>query len=430
MGYSQLGTVDGSAAKAAIMELFAWLPPGSFPLIADSVFSFASHQIKVGTENGMSCGLLVDILAREDDLLDIRSSIRAQLLSQTGGNQVVNDSLLILTSEYIDHAQREAVLHFLPKPIVTGSESLTQIQDFLTLNEVSDGPPTPLHEVGTWREPPVPSKSAEERLMNAAVHVFAATFALQGGHQQITAINMLEGLVQNEGGGKNEDVTSTNVTATLLSCLKSLPSNEGLDGGITGTGPPWVSRCVRLFFQLLQSSRSLVRRGAAEGLGLLASLGIKEVYNQSLQATGNENAIFKNAGCLLTFGCIHRAASGASYFQSSSSQDSDNVSNNMSSIPSMTMLTRLLPYTATHTSDEDSFLIRTHAIQSFCLILSHSRDIYDRSKCPEEHLQVLSKAVEIVENNIFGAWKSNTSEVDNKSFEVSFFFKVGRTLIK
>ena len=85
----------------------------------------------------------------------------------------------------------------------------------------------------------------------------------------------------------------------------------------------------------------------------------------------------------------------------------------------MTMLTRLLPYTAIHITDEDSFLTRTYAIRSFCMILSYSKLIDDKQKNIEERRQILSKAIEVVENNFFGAWKSNATEIDVRSQEVS-----------
>ena len=455
MGYSQLET-DGNSptisglesAKAAIMESFSWLPPGSFPLVADSVFSFASHQIKVGTENKMSCGLLAYLVNREDDIIDVRCPTRTSSLRQTGGNITIDDSLMTSTSEYINHSQREAVLHFIEirnNIIERNRNSVTPIGDLIAKNEDSDEPPTPLHEVGTWKEPPSTSKSTKARLMNAAIHVFAATFGLQGSHQQTTAIDMMEELVLSGGSDKSGLVTSTNIVATLLSCLRALPTHEGPGGGTMGTGPPWMTRSARLFLNQLQNPHSLVRRGAAEGLGLLVSVGVKcEVHTlqssvmhsleDMIQTSGGENtlqqkntfdlSLQKKAGYLLSFGCIQRATSKLfsrnTRNRSLSSCSHDDTVSNISelSIPTMTMLTRLLPYTAIHTTDEDSFLTRTYALRSFCMILSYSKLIADKEKNLEERRQILSKAIEVVENNLFGAWKSNATEIDVRSQEV------------
>jgi hypothetical protein len=56
-------------------------------------------------------------------------------------------------------------------------------------------PPTPLHEVGTWREPIDPSSSAKVRTLDAAIQAFSATFGLKDGQQQQGAMDLLERLV-------------------------------------------------------------------------------------------------------------------------------------------------------------------------------------------------------------------------------------------
>lgn len=454
MGYSQLESDDSNlfvssridSAKAAIMEAFSWLPPGSFPLVADSVFSFASHQIKIGTENRMPCGLLVSLVSREDDLLDIRSLSRANSSRHTGGSITIEDSFIPLTSEYINHSQREAVLHFMEVSnhrLKVNSNSSTAIRDLLVRNESAKALPTPLHGVGTWIEPPPPSKSSTERLMNAAIHVFAATFGLQGSHQQTTAVTLMEDLVLSGRGGKLELVTAVNIVSTLLSCLRALPSNEGSDSGVVGTGPPWMSKMARLFFKLLTNPQPLVRRAAAEGLGILAPVGIKEdthtlqssilhSLEEMMQGSGNENALqqknlYKIAGCLLTFGCIQRASSSMlsedarNHSRSASLKHNDTSNAVGSQTPTMIMLTRLLPYTATHNADDESFLARTCAIRSFNMLLSNSKLLDSDTNSPEESHQILSKAIEVVENNFFAAWKTNIAEIDVRTHEVRSF---------
>ena len=56
-------------------------------------------------------------------------------------------------------------------------------------------PPTPLHEVGTWRRPLDPSCAVKVRLTDAAIQAFAATFGLKSGQEQQEAMDMLESLV-------------------------------------------------------------------------------------------------------------------------------------------------------------------------------------------------------------------------------------------
>ncbi len=42
-----LGSARLSSAISSIMEAYSWLPPGSFPLSADRIFTFAANQIEV-----------------------------------------------------------------------------------------------------------------------------------------------------------------------------------------------------------------------------------------------------------------------------------------------------------------------------------------------------------------------------------------------
>jgi hypothetical protein len=42
-----VGSARLSSARSSVMEAYSWLPPGSFPLSADRIFSFAAAQIQV-----------------------------------------------------------------------------------------------------------------------------------------------------------------------------------------------------------------------------------------------------------------------------------------------------------------------------------------------------------------------------------------------
>ena len=439
MGYSQLEKTENNhsissrldSAKAAIMEAFSWLPQGSFPLVADSVFSFASRQIKVGVENGYPCGLLPHLLSEEDNLLDLRCYTRATSMRHTHGSVVIDDTLEVSSSDYITHSQRESVLHFTKAMEMEPCHSLstTPIRDML-ISPANKPPkvPTPLHEVGTWREPATPSISSKERLMNSAVHVFAATFGLQGSHQQITALNSMEDSLKAMIGSRLELASAISIVATLLSCLKALPIHDGADGSSSATGPPWMSRTVDLLVKFLESPVSMVRRAAAEGLGLLISVGVKEAHvdlrktiykslSVLLRDTTTDNPMqqknlfrsnsWKKSGSLLAFGCIQRAAANSS-----------------SQVPTMNMISKVLPHTGTYVTEDDSFLTRTSAIHSFHLLLVYSNLVEGNNLNEEQQYQILTKAIEVVENNFFAAWKTNINEIDVKipGVGILFFF--------
>lgn len=42
-----VGITRLSSARSSIMEAYSWLPPGSYPISADKIFSFAGAQIQV-----------------------------------------------------------------------------------------------------------------------------------------------------------------------------------------------------------------------------------------------------------------------------------------------------------------------------------------------------------------------------------------------
>ena len=457
VGY-QLGQADDNtvisssrldSAKASIMEAFSWLPPGSFPLMADNVFTFAARQIQIGTGNEIICSTLPNLVSGEDNMLDVRSICRAHDFGQVGGAISIEESVVAVTSECIHHSEREAVLHFLDEEWCSEAAMrkacASPIKKLPQNSQVLKNLPTVLHEVGEWKQPPSPSFSSKIRLMNAAIHVFAATFGMQDGHQQSKAINMLGGLILSQGHKQKSHVAATNVAASLLSCLKALPLHDGTNGSVVGMGPKWMGSAVKLLSLLLHFSESCVQRAAAEGLGLLASLGVTEdahtIQSSILHSveellrgnipdymkTTSSNIHFEHnstlkAGCLLALGCMQRAAQlmtketarARSRFTSSRS---DQVSYG-SSAPTMIMLTRIIPYLATHASDDDSFLTRTYALHSFGLLLSYSKIMETDSTKPRERVQILSKAVEVVENNFFAAWKTNVTEIDNKGHEV------------
>lgn len=195
-----------------------------------------------------------------------------------------------------------------------------------------------------------------------------------------------------------------------------------------GAGPPWMSKSAYLFLQLLRDPQTLVRRCAAEGLGLLFLVGLNENIHPlqssimisldemlapstndiAMQQKGFEGIMPLKAGYLHTLACIQR----------STYQSRGGSKKLVTPIPTLLMLTRLLPYTSIHIVDEDSFMTRTSAIRAFNIILSNSNLTDSSSINPDECHQILSKTIEVIENNFFGAWKSNSIEIDIRQLEV------------
>jgi hypothetical protein len=189
------------SATASLLEAFAWLPSGSFPMAADEMFAFAARHIRDAVDNEVTCSVLHTLVNREDSLLDSKTLSRAKSDGQVGGNRDVEETVISLTMEPAHHSEREAVLHLLERdePDKLGGEDGAFRGSHILGAYVSDNggrkPPTPLHEVGTWRMPIDPSCSSKVRLVDGAIQAFSSTFGLKSGKEQQSAMDMLESLV-------------------------------------------------------------------------------------------------------------------------------------------------------------------------------------------------------------------------------------------
>eukprot|EP00554_Chaetoceros_debilis_P010162 CAMPEP_0194107668 /NCGR_PEP_ID=MMETSP0150-20130528/7501_1 /TAXON_ID=122233 /ORGANISM="Chaetoceros debilis, Strain MM31A-1" /LENGTH=2481 /DNA_ID=CAMNT_0038796151 /DNA_START=23 /DNA_END=7465 /DNA_ORIENTATION=- len=437
VGYSQLQSSDLrsitlsrlDSAKAAMMEVFSWLPTGSFPLITSSVFSFASRQIQMETKGGVSC-TLTHLLSNEDNIVDSCATTRIKRSCQAG-NRYVEESMQLSYSKRIGPSEREAVLHLF---VGQGRDEINRTSAlFCGVANYSDRqlvpPPTPLHRSGgNWIAPPSPSRSSGHRLLNAAIHVFAATFQSQDSHQQSIAMKMMEDLMKSKiGQGHNCPV---NVSASILACLKALPSSPSSGGTLYKVLPHWMMQAAKVLFSILAVPDSQVRRAAAESLGTIASLGTTEkanVFQTSIlrnleemmssdvpettaqQKPQTSTSSWNSASCLLTLGCFQR---GRNQFTSAQHEEMKTPGSDIT-----TIMMKLLPYIATQSADEDSFVTRTFALHSFGLLLSHSGIFCGKTISNDKRNQILSKAVEVVESNFFSAWMTNSVETDIRVLE-------------
>lgn len=185
-------------ARASLMEAFAWLPSGSFPMAADTVFKFAARQIRAAIASEVTCSILPSLVNKEDMLLDAKSQSRVDRAGQVGGARDIEESIIALTSAAAEHGERESVLH-LPgshaQKSVDTEFRRSQILGMFALDK-DETPPTPLHAaVGTWRKPVHVSCSSSVRLLDAAIQAFSATFGLKDGAEQQQAMEMLESLI-------------------------------------------------------------------------------------------------------------------------------------------------------------------------------------------------------------------------------------------
>ena len=186
------------SAKASLMEAFAWLPSGSFPMAADNVFAFAAQEIQTAIAGEVTCSILPSLITKEDLLLDAKALPRVDRAGQVGGARDIEEIMVTLTSEGAGHGERESVIHFPGShiPLVEDKEFRhSQILGMFAFDP-NQLPPTPLHAaVGTWRKPLDVSCSSTVRLIDASIQAFSATFGLKGGMEQQEAMEMLESLV-------------------------------------------------------------------------------------------------------------------------------------------------------------------------------------------------------------------------------------------
>lgn len=186
------------SAKASILEAFAWLPPGSYPMIADSVFGFSAFHIQSAIQNDVACSLLPSLLSREDLILDAVSFSRACRFGETGGLKDLEVDIVALTSDPAHHGDRESAYLGKRKSHYDSatSESFlgSEVLGIIARDE-KEKALTVLHEVGTWRKPVDPSYSTKVRLVDAAVQAYASTFGLKSGKEQQNAMDILQSLL-------------------------------------------------------------------------------------------------------------------------------------------------------------------------------------------------------------------------------------------
>jgi len=461
---STLGNARLSSAISSIMEAYSWLPPGSFPLSADRIFTFASNQIQELSESDILCSILDSLLSREDKLIEAHSVERAVSPGQIGGSVRLDTNISMRGSDILHHNEREATLHLLAwrkKFRMRHHDDEYHESPILGLylrEGDENSIPTPLHGVGTWREPLDPTGSSKVRLLDSSIHVFAATFGLQDGQTQAKALRMLESMYTSsqmekeklnrfavgttlisESQGKvkprEEDVCASNVIATILSCLQALPLHEATYDTLIGVGPPWMERATNLLLRLLPSPSDVIRRGAAEGLSYLATLGVSEDAH-TLQSTilhsldevmkgntpGNQpksqtdTISFARPGALLALACIQRAAKRMKKTENdravsrSVSRAPDSNDSGIDGPPFLIMMTRILPSLTTQNPEVGSHLARTYALHSFGVMVSNSIRISDETLSPDK-VQIIWKAVEAVETSFLGAWSPAVSDI-------------------
>lgn len=203
-----------------------------------------------------------------------------------------------------------------------------------------------------------------------------------------------------------------------------------------------MERATSILLQLISSPSDSIRRGAAEGLSFLATLGVTEDANtlQSTilhaldevmkgsnitpaQKTSSELTSSGRAGSLLSLACIQRTSKSMEQRKidratsRSVAQTPDSKEQDENAPPVLIMMTRLLPSLATHSPESDSYIVRAHAIHSFGVLVANCFPKPGVALSPEQS-QIARKAIESVETSFLAAWSAVMFDYD-KGREVS-----------
>lgn len=220
-----------------------------------------------------------------------------------------------------------------------------------------------------------------------------------------------------------------------------------------------MNKAKDLLLTLLPSASSIVRRAAAEGLALLATLGVTEdahflqssllhSLDEVMQGNKLEGKVrilsldpvsAAKSGSLLTLACIQRTSSNVAQRKRAKargrvwgSKTDEAVDKSNENLPVLQMMTRILPTSSCH-GFKDFFAVKTYALHSFAVLLTYSSRL-DTTPLNEEDKQLLRKGVELVEDNFSSAWTAVTVDLDKGpdieklSFEVAFVSVIVRLM--
>lgn len=192
-----------------------------------------------------------------------------------------------------------------------------------------------------------------------------------------------------------------------------------------------------LLLTLLPSTSTIVRRAAAEGLALLATLGVTEdahflqsslLHSLDEVMHGNkpdgkarpialEPVSAARSGSLLTLACIQRTAHNVSKRKSErargrllGSKTGEAIDKSNENLPVLQMMTRIIPSAACY-GFRDFFVVKAYALHSFAVLLIYSARL-NAATVADEDKQLLRKAIELVEDNFSASWTAASADSD------------------
>jgi hypothetical protein len=198
-----------------------------------------------------------------------------------------------------------------------------------------------------------------------------------------------------------------------------------------------MNKAKDLLLTLLPSASTIVRRAAAEGLALLATLGVTEDAHflqstllhsldevmQGNKPDGKSRALAlepvsaARAGSLLTLACIQRTSHNVAQRKRArargrvyGSKTDEAVDKSNENLPVLQMMTRILPSAACH-GFRDYFAVKTYALHSFAVLLIYSARL-NVVPLGDDDMQLLRKGIELVEDNFSSSWTAASVDSD------------------
>ena len=253
-----------------LLECYAWLPVGSFPVTCQQLFVEALRTFRDCITAGFECTGAVNCI--DLDLRRFGNSVMSRTVSMSTDCPLTENLLMLRLESYAVALQKKESEAFLA----------CFSKDFMDDNRIA-------FYSSEWREPSTPCAFIDSRAIDGAISLISSTFSSQSSEFQDKAIELCSqillqvqksassvGIFTSEEEKRRRDrhaVISTKNTSVLLchivDSLSEASESRGLDYG-DGTNE-WIDRMSDKLYELLTHSQSDVRCIAASCIKKLCS---------------------------------------------------------------------------------------------------------------------------------------------------------------
>jgi hypothetical protein len=275
-----------------LLECYAWLPVGSFPVTCQQLFVEALRTFRDCITAGFECTGAVNCI--EPDLRKFGISAISRTASTSSDSPLTEVLLMLRLENYavaLQKKESEAFLACFSKDLMDDNRRLFYSSD--------------------WHEPSTPCAFIDSRAIDGAISLIASTFSSQSNEFQEKAIELCSqillqvqksassvGIFTSDDEKRRRDrhaaVSTKNTTTLLYRIVDSFPEvsyeNQSLHDKERST--EWVGRICDKLYELLTHSQSDVRCIAASSIRKLCSkpmgsLMIEAISIKIIQAIKN-----------------------------------------------------------------------------------------------------------------------------------------------